>query len=187
MQPKDITDQITAKLDESLKHFREELAKIRTGRAHAGVLDKVMVEAYGVSMPLKQVANVTAPEAQLLQITPFDPTNIQAISSSIRDDQSLGLNPADDGVVIRITIPPLTTERRATIVKQLSGLAEDSMIAMRNARHEVLKEAEQSKKDKHITEDDYRSIEKQIDEMMTQRKNEVELLTKAKEKEIMTV
>lgn len=187
MQPEQIISQIKQKLEVAQSHFREELAKIRTGRANAGVLDKIMVEAYGVSVPLKQVANVTAPEAQLIQITPFDPSNLQAIASSIRDDQSLGLNPVDDGVVIRIPIPPLTTERRAEIVKQLGGISEETHITMRNARHEVLKEAEQAKKDRHITEDDYRSIVKQVDDMMTHKKNEIDELTKAKEKEIMTI
>jgi ribosome recycling factor len=187
MQPNELVNQLKSKLEEAKTHFKEELAKIRTGRAHAGVLDKLMVNAYGVSMPIKQVANVTAPEAQLLQITPFDPGNLQAIASAVREDQSLGLNPVDDGAVIRITVPPLTTERRAEIVKQISSLAENAAIAMRNARHEIMKEVEQSKKNRQITEDDQRSTEKQIDELMTNYKNEVDQLVKAKEQDVMTI
>ncbi len=187
MQPKQIIDQTTAKLDSSLNHFQEELNKIRTGRANAGVLDKIMVKAYGVSMPIKQLANISAPEAQLIQVTPFDSTNLQAIASAIREDQNLGLNPVDDGIVIRVPIPPLTTERRSAIVKQLGDIAEVSLIAMRNSRHEALKEAEAAKKSKDLTEDDYRTINKQIDELMNQYKNKVESLVKAKEHEIMTV
>lgn len=187
MEPEQIIQQTTAKLDNAFKHFQEELNKIRTGRAHAGVLDKIMVQAYGVSMPIKQLANITAPEAQLIQVTPFDTNNLQAIASAIREDQNLGLNPVDDGIVIRISVPALTTERRASIVKQLGDLAEDSMIVMRNSRHEALKEAEAAKKAKAMTEDDYRNISKQIDELMTKYKNKVDDLSAAKEKEILTV
>jgi ribosome recycling factor len=187
MQPKQLLDQTTDKLENSLSHFKEELNKIRTGRAHAGALDKLMVKAYGVDMPIKQLANITAPEAQLIQVTPFDPSNLQAIASSIREDQSLGLNPVDDGSIIRVPIPALTTERRADIVKQLGDIAEDCLIAMRNTRHEALKEAEAAKKSKDITEDDYRSINKDIDELMTKYKNNIDLLVASKEKEIMTV
>ena len=187
MQPDQVINQATTKLENSLTHFQEELNKIRTGRAHAGVLDKLMVTAYGVSMPIKQLANITAPEAQLIQVTPFDPSNLQAIASSIREDQSLGLNPVDDGSVIRIQVPPLTTERRTEIVKQLGDIAEDSLIKMRNARHEALKEAETAKKSKDITEDDYRDIGKQMDELMSKYKLKVEALVAAKEKDIMTV
>jgi ribosome recycling factor len=187
MQPNQIIDQTTAKLDGALNHFQEELNKIRTGRAHSGALDKVIVKAYGTSMLIKQLANITAPEAQLIQVTPFDTNNLQAIASSIREDQSLGLNPVDDGIVIRIQVPPLTTERRAEIVKQLGDIAETCMIVMRNSRHEALKEAEAAKKTKDITEDDDRTIKKQVDELMNKYKIKVETLVKSKEQEIMTV
>lgn len=187
MQPKQIVDQTANKLESALSHFREELSKIRTGRAHAGVLDKIMVKAYGVNMPIKQLANITAPEAQLIQVTPFDTNNLQAIASSIREDQSLGLNPIDDGMIIRVAVPSLTTERRVAIVKQLGDLAETSLITMRNSRHEALKEAEAAQKSREMTEDDYKSVNKQVDELMNKYKNQVELLVKSKEQEIMTV
>jgi ribosome recycling factor len=91
------TDEYELKMEGALEHFNSELKKIRTGRAHPGMLDGIKVEAYGADMPLNQVANITAPEAQLLQITPFDPANIQKIAAAIRNDQGLGLNPSDDG------------------------------------------------------------------------------------------
>src|SRR3569833_273089 len=97
MNPNQIAEQGKTKLAAATEHFKQELGKIRTGRAHPGMVDGVMVEAYGQPMPLKAVASITAPEAQLLQITPFDQANLQAISEAIRNDQSLGLNPADDG------------------------------------------------------------------------------------------
>jgi ribosome recycling factor len=187
MQPTQIIKQLEADLESSFNHFQEELSRIRTGRANASVLDKVMVKAYGVMIPLKQVANVTAPEAQLIQVTPFDSSNLQAIASAIREDQSLGLNPVDDGIVIRLTVPPLTTERRTAIVKQLGEIAENGLIAMRNYRHEILKEAENAKKTRSITEDDYKSIQKQADELMTKYKNKVDIMVESKEQEIMTI
>src|SRR5687768_2635560 len=134
-----------ARMQQALAHFEDELNKIRTGRAHPGMLEGVMVEAYGAKMPLNQVANVLAPEAQLLQVTPFDPTNIQAIAKAIRDDQNLGLNPSDDGRVVRVPIPQLTTERRQQIAKQLGDKVEDCRIALRAVRHDALKDAKAKK------------------------------------------
>lgn len=187
MSPSQIIDQAKSKFQQAVSHFQDELKKIRTGRAHPGMLDGVMVEAYGTQMPLIQVGTISVPEPQLLQISPFDPNNLQAISSAIRDNQTLGLNPADDGRVVRIPIPPLNEERRREYVKVLGAKLEDCMISMRNARHDGLKTAEEAKKSKSLTEDDFNSVKKQLDELMTTQKNEVESLSKAKEAEIMTV
>src|ERR1035438_4821786 len=101
MNPNQIVDEAKKKFQAAVEHFAEELKKIRTGRASASMLDGLIVEAYGTPMPLKSLATVAAPEAQLLQVTPFDPTNLQAISTAIRDNQTLGLNPMDDGRVVR--------------------------------------------------------------------------------------
>jgi ribosome recycling factor len=187
MNPNQIVDQAKAKFSQATAHFQEELKKVRTGRAHPSMLDGVMVEAYGVQMPLIQVGTVTAPEGQLLQITPFDPGNLQAISTAIRDNPSLGFNPSDDGRVVRVQIPPLTEERRREYVKLLSTKVEDTMISMRNARHEALKEAENAKRDKTITEDDFTSVKKRLDEELGRAKTEIDEAAKAKEQEIMTV
>jgi len=102
MDKNQLISETKSKLAAATDHFRQEIDKIRTGRAHPGMLDNVMVEAYGQTMPLKAVASITTPEPQLLQITPFDPSNLQAISEAISKDESLGLNPADDGRVVRI-------------------------------------------------------------------------------------
>jgi ribosome recycling factor len=187
MTPDQIVDQAKSKFQAAFSHLQEELKKVRTGRAHASMLDGVSVEAYGTPMPLNQVANVSAPEAQLLQITPFDPNNLQAIASAIRDNPTLGLNPVDDGRVIRIQIPPLNEERRRELAKTLSTKVEDCMITLRNARHEALKEAENAKKDKAMTEDDLTSIKRQLDDLMAKQKVEIDAAAKAKEAEIMTV
>ncbi|HLC91478.1 MAG TPA: ribosome recycling factor [Candidatus Saccharimonadales bacterium] len=175
------------KFTQAIAHFQDELKKLRTGRAHSGMLDGVMVEAYGTQMPLIQVGTITVPESQLLQISPFDPSNLQAISTAIRDNQSLGLNPMDDGRVVRIQIPPLTEERRKDMAKLLGGKVEDCMIAMRGARHEALHEADQAKQARKLTEDDLTSIKKQLDEQMAKHKTEIDNLAKTKEQEIMTV
>src|SRR5690242_14552040 len=126
MNPGQLVSETQTKLDQATNHFTEELKKLRTGRAHPGMLDSVMVEAYGQPMPLKAVASITAPEAQLLQITPFDAANLQPISDAIRNDESLGLTPSDDGRVVRINLPPMTAENRQQMVKILHQKAEDS-------------------------------------------------------------
>jgi len=187
MEPGQLLNQSKTKFQAAFDHFQEELKKVRTGRAHPSMLDSVVVKAYGVDMPLIQVANVTAPEAQLLQITPFDPGTIQAIASAIRDNPSLGLNPSDDGRVVRVPIPPLNEERRRDLVKTLGSKVEDCMIAMRNIRHDALHEAEEAKKSRAITEDDLSSIKKQLDEQIARHKADVDHHSKAKEAEIMTV
>ena len=187
MDSNKIIENTDNKLKQSLSYFEDDLAKIRTGRASASILDKLVVNAYQTDMPLKQLANVTAPEAQLIQITPFDSSNIQSIARAIREDQNLGLNPVDDGMVIRISVPPLTTERRQAVVKQLSDISEKCMVAMRGVRHDSLKQLEADKKAKLLTEDDFSGFTKQIDAMMTEYKNKVELLVASKEKEVMTI
>lgn len=177
----------TQKMKAAVEHLQDELKKVRTGRAHPSVLDGISVEAYGQMVPLKQVANVTAPEAQLLQITPFDPTNMQAIAAAIRNDQSLGLNPSDDGHIIRVPMPPLTEERRRQIAKSLSDTVEEARVALRNIRHDALKEAKRAKDAKEATEDDYKRTESQLNELINDFQKEIEDAQKAKEEEIMTV
>lgn len=187
MDKNQLTAETKKKLDAATEHFRQEIGKIRTGRAHPGMLDNVAVEVYGQSMPLKAVASITVPEPQLLQITPFDPSNLQAISDAISKDESLGLNPADDGRVVRIQIPPLTEETRQQMVKVLHQKLEDCMIAGRNARHEAMRAADQAEKDKRIGKDERFSLEKQVDELLASQKTDAESISKAKEQEILTV
>ncbi|HTE21828.1 MAG TPA: ribosome recycling factor [Candidatus Limnocylindria bacterium] len=187
MDPNQIVDQAKSKFQQAVTHFQDELKKVRTGRAHPSMLDGVMVEAYGTPMPLIQVASVSAPEAQLLQITPFDPNNLAAISNAIRTNPSLGMNPMDDGRVVRVPIPPLTEDRRREYVKLVGGKVEDCMVSLRNVRHDALKSIDQAKKDKEVGEDDAKRLEKQVDDAMAQAKSDAETAQKAKESEIMTV
>ena len=187
MDANQIPSLMEQKLKASVEHFSEELKKLRTGRAHAGMLDGVVAEAYGTPMPLNQLATISAPEPQLLQITPFDPSNLQAISAAIRDNQSLGMNPSDDGRVVRVPIPPLTEERRQQMVKQLGEKAEECLIAQRGIRRDVMNDLDEAKKDKDISEDDHKRLSKQIEDQMAKYKALVDEVVRTKETEIMTV
>ena len=175
------------KFTQALDHFKEELKKIRTGRAHVNQLDGISIEAYGVKMPLNQVASISAPEAQMLMITPFDPTNIPAISAAIRADQALGLNPSDDGRVVRVPVPSLTEERRRQIVKQAGEKVEESRIVLRNIRQDAFKDIKRQKDDKNFSEDDAKRFEKEIDKLMSDLSTKIDQSFKEKEKEILTI
>lgn len=176
-----------ARVEQATAHFKEELKKLRTGRAHPGMLDNVMVEAYGQSMPLKSLASITVPEPQTLQISPFDPNNLQPIAEAIRSDQSLGLTPVDDGRVVRVNLPPMTTESRREMAKVLHQKVEECLISARNARHEALHKVEQAERDRQIGRDERERFKKQIDDLLAKQKEAVENLAKNKEQEIMTV
>lgn len=187
MSPQDVINQAESKFKTAISHFEGEIKKLRTGRAHPSMLEGVTAEAYGQPMPLIQLATVSAPEPQLLQISPFDPSNIQAITSAIRDNQSLGMNPSDDGRIIRVPIPALTTERRQQIVKQLGEKVEECLITMRGVRRDTMTELDQAKKDKDISEDEHKRLSSQVDDAMAKHKATVDSLAKAKESEIMTL
>lgn len=187
MNPTQIVDQSKTKLQAAVEHFVNSLKSLRTGRASASMLNGVTIEAYGTQIPLNQAATVTAPEAQLIQITPFDPGNLQAIVTAIRNNQSLGMNPSDDGRVVRVPVPPLTEDRRREIVKQVGQKHEECMITIRGIRHDALDAVSKAKKDKDIGEDDAKRLEKQIDDAMAAVKASVEAASRAKESEIMKV
>ena len=172
------------KMDDVVERFKNEMKKVRTGRAHPDMLSGIKVEVYGQFMPLNQVANVTASDATLLVITPFDPSNIQAIAVAIRADQTLGLNPADDGRVIRVPIPPLTEERRKEIVKTASGKVEDAKKAIRNAREDARKAIKVAEE---MSEDVKKRAEKEIDELTKEFTDKIDAEFKAKSEEIMKI
>jgi ribosome recycling factor len=187
MNPSNVLDQSKSKFAAAVEHFQSNLKSLRTGRASAGMLDGVTVEAYGAPMPLNQLANVTAPEAQLIQITPFDPGNLQAIAAAIRNNPQLGMNPSDDGRVVRVPVPPLTEERRRDIVKQVGQRQEDCMISLRGIRRDAIDAIDKAKKDKEIGEDDAKRLTTQLEDALKQATSQAEAAAKAKEQEIMTV
>ena len=170
------------KMEAVIERFKNEMKKVRTGRAHPDMLSGVKVEVYGQYMPLNQVANITAADATLLVITPFDPSNIQAIASAIRADQSLGLNPSDDGRIIRVPIPALTEERRKDIVKNASAKVEEAKVAIRNAREDARKAI---KNTEDMSEDIKKRAEKEIDDLTKEFNDKIEAEFKAKSEEIM--
>jgi ribosome recycling factor len=186
MNPNQVLSEVKTKLAQTTDHFKDELKKIRTGRAHPGMLDGISVEVYGQQMPLKAVAGITAPEAQLLQVSPFDPGNLQAISEAIRTGD-MGFNPADDGRVIRIQVPPLTEETRKSMVKVLNQKVEETFISARQIRHDAMHRGDQAEKDKEIGRDDKQRFEKQLDELLTNQKTEIDSLARAKEQEVLTI
>jgi len=175
------------KFNLAIARFEDEIKKVRTGRAHPGQLDGIKVEVYGTLMPLNQVANISAPEPQMLQITPFDPSNITAISAAIRNDQSLGFNPSDDGRVIRVPVPPLTEDRRKQLVKQTSEKVEEAKIALRNIRQDAIKDAKRKKDSKELSEDDLKRIEKDIDGNISVANTKIDELFILKEREILKI
>ena len=187
MNDKEVTAELKTRLDSVQEHFVGELKKLRTGRAHPSMVEDVMVEAYGVMTPLKQLATITTPEPQLIQISPFDPSTVAAISTSIRNNQSLGFNPVDDGRLVRIQVPALTKERRQLIVKQLGEKLEEAHIGIRKARHDAIDTVDKAKKAKEIGEDDAKRLQNDIDSQVNSIKSEAESLASAKENEVLTV
>lgn len=172
------------KMEGVVERFKEEMKKVRTGRAHPDMLSGIKVEVYGQFMPLNQVSNVTAADATLLVVTPFDPSTIQAIASAIRADQTLGLNPADDGRVIRVPIPALTEERRKEIVKTASAKVEEAKVALRNVREDARKAIKVAEE---MSEDIKKRAEKEIDEITKEFSDKIEAEFKTKSDEIMKI
>jgi ribosome recycling factor len=175
------------KLDKAIDRFGENLKSLRTGRASASMLDNIVVEAYGTPMPLKQVASVIVPEAQLIQITPFDSSNLAAIANAIRNDSSLGLNPSDDGRVVRVPIPALTEERRKDLARQVGSKQEEAMISVRNIRHDAIDTIDKAKKDKLVGEDEAKRKTAQVEEIINKSKATIDSAAKSKEIEIVTL
>ena len=177
------TNELKTEMAAVIDRFNDAMKKVRTGRAHPDMLGSVKVEAYGQFMPLNQVANVTVSGASMLLVTPFDPSNIQAVSSAIRADQALSLNPADDGRVVRVPIPPLTEERRKEIVKTASGKVEEAKIAMRKLRDDARKDL----KNEELSDDMKKRAEKEIDDITKEFGAKVDKLFAEKQAEIMKI
>ena len=171
----------------AVERFKSELGKLRTGRAHPDMLANVKVEAYGQMMPLTHVANVVVADATLLTITPFDPSTLQTIANAIRNDQTLGLNPSDDGRVVRVPIPALNEERRRDIVKSAATKAEEAKVALRAAREDGRKLVKKMKDDKTASEDEAKRLEKQIEDTTQEFTGKIEAELKAKEAELMKI
>lgn len=178
------SDEVKLEMSKVLDNFQEQMKKVRTGRAHPDMLSGVRAEVYGQMTPLNQVANITVSGGSMLQITPYDVSNIEKIAAAIRADQSLGLNPTDDGRIIRVPIPQLTEERRKEIVKTASGKVEEAKIALRKVRDDARKAI---KNTKEYTEDDRKSSEKELDEIIKKFNADIDRLFSEKEADIMKI
>lgn len=177
---------LKGRMDKAVEDFRREMAGVRTGRASVHMLDGVQVEYYGSTMPLNQIAQVHAPEAQLITVQPFDPSSLGNIEKSIRA-ADLGLNPMNDGKIIRVPVPPLTEERRRDMVKHLHKILEDHRTAVRNIRRDGNELIKKALKDKKITEDDERRSLEEIQRLTDDEIKKMEEMSRAKEKEVMEI
>lgn len=174
------------RMQKSVEACRGELATVRTGRASPALLDRIMVDYYGTNTPLNQLANVTASDARLLTVTPYDRNAIPLIEKAIQESD-LGLTPANDGNVIRLQIPELTEDRRRDLVKVVHGVAEEGRIAIRNIRRDVMQDLRELKKEGDVGEDDERRAEAELQKVTDDATGEIDQLLKAKEEEIMSV
>lgn len=183
---KELSKDTKTRMEKVIEDFRHRLTTVRTGRASTSLLDNITVEAYGSQMPLNQVATIHAPEAALITVQPFDPSLIGVIEKALRTSE-LGVNPANDGKLIRIPIPPLTEERRKQMVKVVHEMAEDHKTAVRNIRRDANEKLKKALKDKAISEDEERGGLDDVQKLTDQHIARIGDQAKHKEDEIMKV
>lgn len=183
---KDVEAHARARMDKALSDLQHEMASIRTGRASVSILDQIRVDYYGTPTPLNQLANLHVPEPSLITIQPWDVSQIGPIEKAIRVSD-LGLNPANDGKVIRLPIPPLTEERRKELVKKLHGAAEHHRVSIRNIRRDGNESVKKLLKDKKITEDEDKRAHDEMQKVTDGYMAKVDQAAKAKEKEILEI
>ena len=172
------------RMDKAIQVLKGNLAGIRTGRANPGLVDSLRVEVYGSAMPIKQLASIGAPEPTQIVIRPFDASTMKDIEKAIIASD-LGLNPQNDGRLIRLNIPPLSAETRRKLVSRIKELAEETKISVRNVRRDANKAADQLEKDKTISEDDRDKLKEEVQEMTKKYETTVDTLAKAREAEVM--
>jgi ribosome recycling factor len=174
------------RMDKSVEHARNEFNTVRTGRASTGLLDRITVDYYGTPTPLKQLATINVPEPRMLTIQPFDPSSIKAIEKAIQESD-LGLQPANDGKLIRLPVPQLTEERRKDLVKVVRNMAEKHRIAVREVRRDALKHLQELVKNGEVGDDDERRAEQEVQKLTDTHTKTIDELLKHKEAEIMEV
>ncbi|WP_202049319.1 MULTISPECIES: ribosome recycling factor [Bacillus] len=174
------------RMEKAVAAYQRELATVRAGRANPSLLDKVTVEYYGAQTPLNQLSSITVPEARMLVITPYDKTALGDIEKAIQK-ADLGVTPTNDGSIIRITIPPLTEERRKELVKLVKKYSEDAKVAVRNIRRDANDDLKKLEKNGEMTEDELRSSTEDVQKLTDEYVSKIDEITKDKEKEIMEV
>src|SRR4051812_31373138 len=180
----DIKKEAEQRMHKCVDALKEEMKRMRTGRAHAGLLESVRVEYYGTQVPIKQTANITVEDARTLVVTPWEKNVVSAVEKAILN-AGLGLNPVTAGTVIRVPLPPMTEERRKDLVKVVRHSAENGRISVRNVRREALADLKELLKDKEITEDDDRRAQEDIQKLTDRYVGQIDALLKDKEAEIM--
>jgi ribosome recycling factor len=183
---KELLDDAKHRMDKAVEAVRVEFTTVRSGRASVGLLDRIHVDYYGTSTPLKQMANIAAPEPRLLTVQPYDKSAMKAIEKAIRESD-LGLNPGNDGTVIRLPVPALTEERRRELVKLIHRLGEDGKIAVRNVRRDCMKDLKELVHDGEVGEDAEKRAEEQLQKLTDEHTQRVDELVKNKEAEILEV
>ena len=174
------------KMKKSIESVANDFAAVRAGRANASVLNRINVDYYGTPTPIQQIASVGSPDPRTLLITPWDANALKGIEKAIQESD-LGINPQNDGRVIRLVFPQLTEERRKELAKQVKKYGEESKVAIRNIRREAIDKFKKQQKASEITEDDYKDIEKDIQKLTDDYIKEVELIAEAKEKELFEI
>lgn len=173
-------------MDASISHLKRELAKIRTGRASASLLDDIMVDYYGTPTPIPQVATLSVPEPRLITVSPWDETLVPQVERAIMQSD-LGITPSNDGKLIRIPIPPLTEERRKEFVKQAHKIGEEARVSIRNARRDMIDQLKREQKDGDISEDDSKRAQDKVQKMTDEFGAQVDEILKRKDQEIMEI
>lgn len=174
------------KMEKCLTALERDYSAVRAGRANPAILDKVMVDYYGVPTPINQMAAVSVPEARLLVVQPWDASTLKEIEKAI-NTADIGINPQNDGKVIRLTFPQLTEEHRKTLQKDISKRGEEAKVAVRNVRRDSMDDIKKLKKDNEITEDDQKTGEKKLQDITDDYIKQVEAITKKKEEEILSI
>lgn len=184
MQPiyKDLED----KCKKTVEHHKKELGRVRTGRAHTSLLEGVSVDYYGSQVPLIQMGMVNAPEPRMITVQVFDASAVEAVEKAIQSSE-LGLNPSRDGSLLRINIPALTEERRKELIKKMGKMAEESKVTLRNHRREAIDAMKKKEKDKELSADDVKRGEGEVQKILDKYTKEIDVVTQAKEKEMMEV
>jgi len=183
---KDAMNQARTRMDKALEDFRKELAGVRTGRANVSLLDHIRVDYHGTPMPINQLGTMSVPDPTLILISPWDPSVVPLVDKAIRTSD-LGLNPATDGKVVRVPIPPLTEERRKDLVKHIHKTLENHRTAVRNIRRDVKEAVEKLEKEKKISEDERKRSLDELEKLTHAETKKLEDLSAAKEKEVMEI
>lgn len=182
----DILKEAEVKMAEAIERIKDELKKIRTGRAHSSIVEDIKVSYYGVDTPLRELALITAPEANLIQIKPFDRNSIGDIETAIRNG-NLGFNPVNDGNFVRISLPPMTEERRTELAKQIKKIGEEGKISLRTIRGESWSRVQHGQKSGDVTEDDRYQAEEKLNKLIEKMNLNVDQLVSDKEQEVMKI